>query len=76
MSWYCGSHESSTVARSTPSATMIQRMLCARFACVMRTPLGSAVEPLVYCRNATADGGGRSSVPAGALLPMESVTIH
>ncbi len=55
MSWYCGSQETFTVLWSAASSLMISDRLCARFRWVIITPLGSEVEPEVYCRKATSD---------------------
>mmetsp|Transcript_27651 Transcript_27651/g.61953 ORF Transcript_27651/g.61953 Transcript_27651/m.61953 type:complete len:211 (+) Transcript_27651:410-1042(+) len=52
MSWYWGSQETFTVARSARSSVTIRVRLCARLEWEIITPLGSEVDPDVYCRNA------------------------
>ena len=53
MSWYCGSHDTTTVSWPAASPVVMRSKLSVRFSFVMTTPLGSDVEPDVYCKNAT-----------------------
>ena len=52
MSWKCGSQPAPIAASSSSRASAITAQLCSRFAWVTMTPLGSLVEPDVYCRKA------------------------
>ena len=50
MSWYCGSHDTTTVSEPAFSSSMMQLKLCARFSWLIITPFGSLVLPDVYWR--------------------------
>lgn len=83
ISWYCGSHETTTVLASAFNSDVIIVRLCARFPWVIITPFGSLVDPDVYWRKAKSDGlggGGRPLLPLDFLvLPLPvllSVVIH
>ena len=53
MSWYCGSHDTQTVASSALRSSTMRFRLCRSDACVMTTPFGADVEPDVYLRGRT-----------------------
>jgi hypothetical protein len=56
-----------SVSGVEPSAFWIATELCRRLPCVMTTPLGSPVEPEVYCRKATVSrsvGSGSQRSPS------------
>lgn len=61
MSWYCGSHDTSTVPGPVPSSREMMARLCARLPCEMTTPLGAEVDPEVYCRKQGATGSGEGA---------------
>ena len=63
MSWKSGSHDTIT-SRSVSSraACTIAAMFACRLRWVMRTALGSAVEPLVSCRSAVSSSPAASAV--------------
>jgi hypothetical protein len=80
MSWYWGSHDTTTVSSPAWSSDVMMERLCAKLPNVIITPLGSLVEPEVNCKNATsplsdpgddegsgaAEGCGDRPVPACA----------
>lgn len=57
MSWYCGSHETSTSDGVMPNCRRISAQLCDSWRCPTRTPLGDDVLPDVYCTKATPCSG-------------------
>src|SRR4051794_19095032 len=69
MSWNSGSQLTITVWRAKPEPSRIDSTLAAMFPCVISTPLGSEVEPEVYCRKAVMPGvmvGRHAGSPLGA----------
>ena len=52
ISWKCGSQPTAVLVSSSSRASAITAALWSRFAWVTTTPLGSLVEPDVYCRKA------------------------
>ena len=71
MSWNSGSHDTIT-SRSVSSraACTIAAMLACRLRWVMRTALGSAVEPLVSCSSAV------SSSPAASASGVDGLAVE
>src|SRR5687768_12981891 len=70
MSWYRGNQPTTTECLSCWKASLISRSLCIRFPWLTMTPLGVAVEPEVYWRNASVrsliDGSCQRSLNAGS----------
>src|SRR5574342_888080 len=74
MSWYGGSQLTPTSCAEGSNPQWINSELCQRFACVSRTPLGSAVEPEVYWMMAGESASRRGGVHAvGGRWPTSSV---
>ena len=76
-SWYCGTQKTPRVSGPSPRSAAFAATSCTRFPWLMMTPLGSAVEPEVYCRNAgSSEPAGRcqSTGPAGSR--SRSVRCH
>jgi hypothetical protein len=90
MSWYWGSHDTTTVSSPAWSSEVMMDRLCAKLPNVIITPLGSLVEPDVNCKNATsplddpdgdegseaADGCGDRAVPAWASVTIQVSSGH
>jgi hypothetical protein len=55
------------------SSAAISISLCARLECVIITPLGSEVDPEVYCKNAISEGDGMNEIVFARLLPLEDL---
>jgi hypothetical protein len=59
MSWYSGSHDTITSSGVSPPASEHASMFAVSTRSGIITPLGSLVEPLVYCRMTSRSGSGR-----------------
>ncbi len=66
MSWNSGAQPTYVESASLRNATRIISRLAITLAWLTITPLGSEVEPEVYCRNAVAASGGSSGTNAGS----------
>lgn len=64
MSWCCGSQETSTSLPPVKAET-----LAMTFSWLTMTPLGSLVEPEVYCRNSTSPGVSGTGAPPNSWAP-------
>jgi len=73
MSWYCGSQDTTTVLPSACSSLIINVRLWARFSWEIITPLGSLVDPEVYCRNAMFSGKTVGNLTAALDLLLSTV---
>lgn len=55
-----------TVSVPALSSSTMHAKLCARLACEIITPLGSEVDPEVYCKNAKSDATTAAAAEAAA----------
>src|SRR4029079_19156020 len=78
MSWYSGSHETITSWSPISAASQQASMLAASTRSGIITPLGSLVDPLVYCKitNRSGSCGGISSrSPLGAVDEPDNTAL-
>ena len=73
-SWKNGAQPTTVESASWPKARWIIRSLARRLPCVTMTPLGSAVEPDVYWRNAISSGAVGSGRKAAAAAGKECLS--